>query len=570
MPFTWERVWYSTSTYRGPLGHGWLHRYDAALYVAADVVLYRTPDGRLVSLPVLARGEEHFDRVERRTLIHEPSGSAIRTADRSLNRFRDIGRPDDEHVLSSISDPSGNLIRLDYDDRGLLTEIVDTAGRTVELTHDAVGRITAMTAPHPEGQGRRFTVLQYAYDDQDNLSQAVDALHQPFRYHYKRHLLAQETDRNGLSFRFEYDGVDETARCVRTWGDDGIYDHRLSYELERNLTTVVNSLGFKTQYQHRGGLVVRTVDAIGATTLTEYDEHNQKVREIDALGHGARFAYDERGNVVEIQKPDGATLGLQYGAHDQLLQATDAIGGVWRWQYDDKARLASRVDPLGHATRFAYVRNQLRTLTDPAGHATQVDYDAENNPLALLAPDGTMRHWEYDALGRVIAVTDANRNVQQRAHDLLGRPIRIDEPDGNTRRLAYDPEGNVVHLKDAQHDVHFSYQGMGRLASRSEAGTTVRFAYDTEEQLIAITNEHGHVYRFELGPTGEVLAEHGFDGIRRVYQRDRAGRVSATKALTSTAAPITDTWTDPANPFAAEGGGCQFFVPEKSVMKANP
>jgi hypothetical protein len=30
-------------------------------------------------------------------------------------------------------------------------------------------------------------------------------------------------NRNGLSFYFEYDGNDDQARCVRTWGDDGIY-----------------------------------------------------------------------------------------------------------------------------------------------------------------------------------------------------------------------------------------------------------------------------------------------------------------------------------------------------------
>lgn len=47
LPFKWERVWYSTSTYRGPLGHGWHHAYDAALYVADDVVLYSPlPDAR--------------------------------------------------------------------------------------------------------------------------------------------------------------------------------------------------------------------------------------------------------------------------------------------------------------------------------------------------------------------------------------------------------------------------------------------------------------------------------------------------------------------------------------------
>jgi hypothetical protein len=83
-----------------------------------------------------------------------------------------------------------------------------------------------------------------------------------------------------------------------------------------------------------------------------------------------------------------------------------------------------------------------------------------------------------------------------------------------------------VYAKDAQHDVRFSCMGMNRLASRAEAGTSVRFEYDTEEQLIGIVNEHGHVYRFKLGPTGKVDEEHGFDGLMRRHTRDRAGRVT--------------------------------------------
>ena len=66
--------------------------------------------------------------------------------------------------------------------------------------------------------------------------------------------------------------------------------------------------------------------------------------------------------------------------------------------------------------------------------------------------------------------------------------MRVDEPDGNTRHLGYDGEGNVLHIQDDQRDVHLDYQGLGRLAARTEAGTTLRFEYDTEEQLTGIVN----------------------------------------------------------------------------------
>ena len=48
----------------------------------------------------------------------------------------------------------------------------------------------------------------------------------------------------------------------------------------------------------------------------------------------------------------------------------------------------------------------------------------------------------------------------------------------------------------------------------------------SEEQLTGIVNEHGRVYRFRLGPTGEVDEEHGFDGLMRRYTRDKTGQVT--------------------------------------------
>ena len=59
--------------------------------------------------------------------------------------------------------------------------------------------------------------------------------------------MMRETNRNGLSFYFAYDGFGEDAYCVRTWGDGGIYDHLIDYD-KGVQTVVTNSLGFTTIY----------------------------------------------------------------------------------------------------------------------------------------------------------------------------------------------------------------------------------------------------------------------------------------------------------------------------------
>ena len=164
-------------------------------------------------------------------------------------------------------------------------------------------------------------------------------------------------------------------------------------------------------------------------------------------------------------------------------------------------------------------------VTDPAGQETRLGYDADGNIASLRTPDGAESRWSYDSLGRCVAATDAKGNVQRREHDALGQVVRVFEPDGNMRELAYDAEGNVVHARDRQRDVRSNTGAWAALASRSEAGTTVRFDYDTEEQLIAIKNEHGHVYSFELDPPGTGQGRDAASTVRRQYLRDAAGRV---------------------------------------------
>jgi YD repeat-containing protein len=521
----WQRVWYSTSSYRGPLGHGWHHGYDMALQLHSEAVHCRMADGREVTFPLLAQGQSHFDRAEKQTLLRDARGYAIRTSDFLTYRFDAAGKPG-ELSLTRIEDPSGRSMTLRYDELGRLSELVDAAGRTITCSHDAWGRITALLAPHPEQVGQRFPLARYGYDADGNLSQVTDALDQVEKYRYKHHLLVQETDRKGLSFHFEYDAKDERARCLRTHGDGDLYARTFSYDEARGITTVRDSLGNKTLYEHRGGLVVRKVDPIGAVTLFEYDAFNQQTSQTDALGRHTRYEYDARGQLVAWVARDGVQRRAHYDAQGHLRGLWEGQSRRIAFAHDAQGRVIERIDALGARTQFVYEGRELCAVIDPSGQRTSLAYDALGNLTQLSTPSGAVVRWQYDALGRQVAETDARGNTSRRQHDLLGRLTTLHEPDGNVRELGYDGEGNLTRFKDRHRDVTMTYKGMGRLATRSEAGTTVVFDYDSEERMRVVLNEHSEVYRFERGPSGEVETEHGFGGIRRSFTRDLLGRVT--------------------------------------------
>jgi RHS repeat-associated protein len=333
---------------------------------------------------------------------------------------------------------------------------------------------------------------------------------------------------NGLSFYFQFDGIDSSAKCVRTWGDGGIYDHVITYDTKASRTLVENSLGAVTLYQmNEFGQVISIIDALGAETKYEYEHASgQKTKEVDPMGAATVSVYDARGNLIKTVNPDGAELALEYDQGNRLTRAVDPIGGQWRWGYDENGRLIGRANPLDERTQFQWEGAQLVAVVDARGQQTVLGYDSARNLTSLTTPDQSVSSWRYDGFGRARESVDPNGNRRTLQRDALGRVTQVAEPDGNQRHLAYDREGNVTRAQDRHYDVGFEYRGMNRLAARTQAGTRVEFLYDTEDQLIAIKNEHGFAYRVILGPTGNVDEEWGFDDLRRRYLRDPAGRVT--------------------------------------------
>ena len=526
LPLRWERVWFSTSVYQGPLGRGWHHSYDLGLIDEGEAVAVRMADGRGVAFPPIAVGESAFDRSERLTLLRDHRGYVLRSTDGLIWRFAHVDFNSPEQKLQSVSDRSGLQILFTYDAHGFLSEIRDSCGRRLKIVTDHAGRITEILGPDPAKPNRTITLVQYEYDLRGMLLAARDPLGQPYTFEYSPGgLLVRETNRNGLSFCFAYDRDATDARCTHTWGDGGIYERRLQYDVELKRTIVVNSLGHATtHFCNEAGLVMKVIDSLGGSSETLYGENHEMLASTSPLGFVWGYEYDARGNRTAEQAPDGSVIRLQYDEADQLTAVTTATGAVWAWQYDAQGRLIQRTDPTGRQQRLRWQSGLLVELEDAASQVTRLTWDNASQLSMLTAANGLTLQWQYDALGRVTQFRSP-AGVQQRWWDVAGRPLRVAEPDGNLRSMAWDGEGNIIYYGDVHRNIRLTWQGMNRLASRREAGRIVSFEYNTEEDLVAVLNEHGLAYRFEYNENRDVIREYGFDQLRRIYTRDPAGRV---------------------------------------------
>ncbi|TOM78936.1 RHS repeat protein, partial [Vibrio parahaemolyticus] len=104
------------------------------------------------------------------------------------------------------------------------------------------------------------------------------------------HLIAKRVRPTGFTHHFEWSGEGSSAKCIRNFGDSGIYDYRFHYE------------GAKSSYS-------------------------------DSLDNEWTFIHDEQGHLLEKSSPTGRT---------------------WQWHYDHLGRKEKAVFPDNSTTQYQY------------------------------------------------------------------------------------------------------------------------------------------------------------------------------------------------------------------------
>jgi RHS repeat-associated protein len=526
LPLVFERNYCSRERHAGALGPGWAHSFEAAVFEEEKRLVVQLEDGRRVAHPWLESGESDWEAVECYSL--ERTGvdaySVTYTSGRTLVFARARER-EGTCPLVQVRDRNGNAIALEYAS-GRLSGVVDSAGRRLRFVHDGAGRLTGVG--HQRAGGVALLV-GFEYDDEGRLAAVRDAAGRPFRYAYRGGVLVRETNRNGLSFHFEYDWHHPDGRCTRTWGDGGILERRLTYDEHRHVTIVDDSRGGRVHYfGNAAGLVDRMIDAEGGEWRYEWDPASlRKIAEVDPLGHRQAWEYDGRGNLLAYVDALGHAIRGRYMALDLPVEVIDGRGQRWAREYDGRGNLVRASDPLGAAWEYRHDgRGEVVEVRDPLGRAVRIMRDAAGQVVALTDREGHTTRFEYDECGRLVRRIGALGGETRIEWDACGRLVSLARPDRSRIGREYDAEGNLVRRVDGLgHAWTYTYGGFNKVVSRADPlGGQVEYGYDSEENLIRVTNELGEVCTFEYDRCGRVICAVGFDGRAQTFRHDAAGR----------------------------------------------
>ncbi|NWB88969.1 RHS repeat-associated core domain-containing protein [Pseudomonas gingeri] len=538
----WLEHWALPRVETDSAGNSWHYHYDPRGNCTREV----DPLGQVTRY----RHDAHGQTVE----IIDPAGKSKKL------RWNNFGQ-----VVEHI-DCTGHPTRLNYDARGLLSSVTDALGERTEYRYDALGRLLGSQWPdgradqyrrNAGGQVSSYTdpegqTTHYRHDRRGQVRQRIDAQGRQVEFsydHYGRLLaltnengeryqfawdsnnrLTEQRDLDGSARRFDYDALNQVSVVqlipapVPPRSMEPVV-HRLERDACGRLIAKVTDDG-RTEYSYD------PLDQLTAVTFTDNDGNAQTLGfAYDALGQlleerssagNLQHHYDELGNLIQTQLPDGRWLNrLYYGSghlhqinldgqvisdferdslHREVLRTQGQINT--RSEYDRSGRLRSRSR-----------RSVGQPMQLPAAVQQHFDYDPSDNLISRRDRQPSSEHRQllhYDATGRIVASQDNVQGLRETfTYDAAAN--LLDSPPAGIGRVEHN-------LLLAYQDKRYRYDAFGRMIEKRSAGRRLqRFAYDAESRLIEVRSQEGTretVVRMHYDPLGRRIAktEHDHNG----------------------------------------------------------
>ena len=375
-------------------------------------------------------------------------------------------------LVTSATDPDGNVRTYGYDASGALVSITNALGQTTQITQHLPGGLPQKIVD-PNGL---VTTLTYNFRGQ----------------------VTSKAEAQWVT-TYTLDAVGQLIKVTRPDGSFLAFTHDAAHRL----------IGISDAL---GNLLLYTLDAAGDRTLWQvfgasanliwtrsysYDAVDRLIQAIGAVGQTTSYSYDANSNLTQVTDPLGQVTSAAYDALNRAIKTTDANGGITAFGYDNESRLASVTDPRGLTTSYVHDGlDDVTSLGSPDTGVTAKTYDAAGNLITATDARGDTTTYTYDALNRVTkaAFADSTLIVYQydQGADGIGHLTAMTDA-GGTTTWAYDIHGHVTSKQQTTGAVTLTtskaYNAVtGQLASITyPSGSTIFYSYDADGRVSAMS-----------------------------------------------------------------------------------
>jgi RHS repeat-associated protein len=423
-----------------------------------------------------------------------------------------------------------------YDVNLNLIATVDAEGHRQEIQYNFRNLPFYLTHGLGEGELEEPIEEEFVYDGERQLISWIDGRGKTWSQAYDGYgRLARQTDPLGNSSVTEYDAVSQVSA-------QKVFDSAAT--LMSHGTALYDRLGRRTSAtQMLWDPADPEVLPRPITTQFLYDGASRIRKVIDPEGRVHERIYDTAGRLFEARDPAGNRQtfvydpsGLVAGATRYEVSSAGEVASATTFGYDSAGRLSWERDALGNKTRYSYnARNQLVEAIDPEGFFTRSEYDGLGRMVRETRPEGIEIRLDYDRRGQLVKYRDAKHQETRYFYDVLGRQTRVTYPDGFSEKFEYDAAGNLVERTDQQETkVENTYDDANRLISVE--------ATPTDPDILGPYTESYSLDgagRLVLAQSGGTVTERAYDSLSRLvsekvngreirYQRDDADNAEGT------------------------------------------
>jgi RHS repeat-associated protein len=345
------------------------------------------------------------------------------------------------------------LASITYNTQHRPLTVIDAAGQTMTYTYNAAGQVLTMTTPPRAGITENRTTT-YSYDAQGYLLRIDGPVGGALTiYTYDGHgRVRTVSDADGYTRVHDYDALDRPTRV--TYPDN-------TYE--------------ETTYER--------LDPVG---------HR------DRLGRVSQTRYDPLRRPISMRDPLGRTITQQWCTCGSLDKLVDAKGNATTWTRDllGRVEIEKRADDRTWEYLYETMSGRLKQRKDGKLQLTNYEYFL----------DDTLKQVSYAA----VAIPTPTVSY---SYDLVYEQLLTRTDGAGLTNYAYHPPLTLGAGQLASVDgplsgdtVTYTYDELGRLATRGLAGFTSTLSYDSLGRLTTTASPLGpFAYAYD-GPTSRPLA----------------------------------------------------------------
>ncbi len=417
-------------------------------------------------------------------------------------------------VAITSSDGSGTLaftVTLAYDAVGNVLTVDGPLAGTADTTrtrYDALRRIVGIVSPDPDGSGLRTPV---ATRNTYNTAGRLVTL--------EKGTVNSQSDADWASFvafesvSFEHDGAGRRIKSSLSAGGTTYAVEQMSYDaVGRPLcaATRMNSAVFASL--PGSACTHGTMGSHGPDRITQrtYDAAGQVTRVTMGYGTGNPIdvittSYTPNGRVGTVSDGRGYLTTFEYDGFDRPFKTrfpnlttpgTSSTTDYEQHTYDVSSNVVfSRVRNGQTITLWLDNLDRLVLKDLPVGSSEDAYLGYDNQGRVLSArfgsPTGAGVVNTYDGLGRLSTRTSFGRTLGY-AQDAAGRRTRVTHPDGFYAEYSYNPAGELTAITDSTGTTlaSYTYDALSRRNGIGRAsGAGTGYSYDAVSRLAALTQD---------------------------------------------------------------------------------